>query len=403
CSFLSGSSTINNMGFCSSSSSSNLQLLNQTQNQSESKKPKRSKKPNEVKSQFLKLQRRKATLFKKSSELATLCDVAVCVVYSGPNGEFDVWPEVPEKAKAILTNYRDFNAVKNSKKVKISLSDMLERRKNKLFEQVIESVKERMEEKDVKFDAKLDGLSKESLMNLWSNLDSKIQILNQRIKLLKGKAISFEGIGLSDANSMTHAYNQPPTSFVSDGCFNNQGKNPIVPTETDSDDIMELLGQTIANDNYSIIPSSSTENLSSQNSGYFENVGFDTNEIWQPDSLFSIPEIGSLNDLVPGFADKAGAESTFGSFNNEGIPEWIWQNNGGFETEDLFNDVGCNVGSNSSNFPSEIFQTTNDFERLNGQVTQTFPQQCDLPVSNWQQDQPLQPHTNLDIDRTGGF
>ncbi|KAJ7977430.1 AGAMOUS-like MADS-box protein [Quillaja saponaria] len=292
------------MEFSSSNSSSNFQWRDQ--NQVGSKKRKRSKQHSEVKSQFLKLQKRKETLFKKSFELATLCDVAVCTVYIGPTGEVDVWPEDSEKAKAIMMNYKYFDAVKKEK-----------------------------------------------------------------------------------------------------CCFNNVS-NPVVSTATDTETI-GLLGNH-HDLNYAFgnsIMSSNHGSFSWQNDGYFGNVSFETKGIWQSDlldehhqqSLSLVPDISDLNNLVPGFSG------------NEAIPWWNWQNNGGFDTEDLFSGVGYNIGSNSGgiDIPCGIFQTNEEFdgtgtgnysnyaETNDGPVTQTFPQQNDLLVSNWVQGQPLQSLPNLDI------
>ncbi|KAJ7977429.1 Agamous-like MADS-box protein [Quillaja saponaria] len=366
------------MEFSSSNSSSNFQWRDQ--NQVGSKKRKRSKQHSEVKSQFLKLQKRKETLFKKSFELATLCDVAVCTVYIGPTGEVDVWPEDSEKAKAIMMNYKYFDAVKKGKKVKINFLDILETKKKKLFEQ--------------------------------------LQTLNERIKQLKGKAIIFacndgktnslEGLQLSDTNFVSHVDNQSLPYFVSEKCCFNNVSNPVVSTATDTETI-GLLGNH-HDLNYAFgnsIMSSNHGSFSWQNDGYFGNVSFETKGIWQSDlldehhqqSLSLVPDISDLNNLVPGFSG------------NEAIPWWNWQNNGGFDTEDLFSGVGYNIGSNSGgiDIPCGIFQTNEEFdgtgtgnysnyaETNDGPVTQTFPQQNDLLVSNWVQGQPLQSLPNLDI------
>ncbi|KAJ6717490.1 MADS BOX PROTEIN [Salix purpurea] len=49
---------------------------------------------------------RKQTLKKKASELATLCDVPVCLVCVNPDGTTETWPEEEARVVDVLMAYK---------------------------------------------------------------------------------------------------------------------------------------------------------------------------------------------------------------------------------------------------------------------------------------------------------
>lgn len=51
-------------------------------------------------------QKRKSTLKKSASELAILCSAQVCIVFLGPTGNVEVWPENPAEATSIIIKYK---------------------------------------------------------------------------------------------------------------------------------------------------------------------------------------------------------------------------------------------------------------------------------------------------------
>ncbi|TMW93099.1 hypothetical protein EJD97_012193 [Solanum chilense] len=48
---------------------------------------------------------RKECIKRKSMELATLCDIKVCTVITGPNGELQTWPDDFDACKQVLDLY----------------------------------------------------------------------------------------------------------------------------------------------------------------------------------------------------------------------------------------------------------------------------------------------------------
>ncbi|CAE6204811.1 unnamed protein product [Arabidopsis arenosa] len=76
------------------------------------------------------LSNRLETIFKKASELCTLCDIEACVIYYGPDGELKTWPKEREKVRDIALRYSQLNEALRRKK-SVNLYDFLKKKKNK--------------------------------------------------------------------------------------------------------------------------------------------------------------------------------------------------------------------------------------------------------------------------------
>ncbi|PON65764.1 MADS-box transcription factor [Parasponia andersonii] len=177
---------------------------------------------------------RKATLKKKAGELVTRCNSEVCLVCYDPYGQVDVWPEDPAKAHSVIRKYysslqqeveeedgggggggggpspspssssstppppshhhhhHHHHHTKKRKREKLNLSDMLERKRKKLQEQVDNQFLEEDNVGNKNNDImgfsflpvwydELDNLSKNSLMGLSDYLNARIRSLDERI------------------------------------------------------------------------------------------------------------------------------------------------------------------------------------------------------------------------------
>ncbi|KAH0746117.1 hypothetical protein KY285_007774 [Solanum tuberosum] len=100
-------------------------------------------------------QERKECIKRKSMELATLCDIKVCTVITGPNGELQTWPNNFDACKEVLDLYSQ--NLKPKKKHKESSTPEPE---------------EEQGEKD-----------------LLTLLESKLVVVNKRIRLLEKKNV----------------------------------------------------------------------------------------------------------------------------------------------------------------------------------------------------------------------
>ncbi|KAF3436316.1 hypothetical protein FNV43_RR23408 [Rhamnella rubrinervis] len=132
---------------------------------------------------------RKNTLKRKAGELATLCNVEVCMICYGSDGDLELWPEDSEKAKFIVTKYNEVARKGNPKgKEDLNFSDLPRNSSTK---------KMKLDHYDNKnsnngvviWDEQLGKLSKECLVGLSNYLEAKIQILGDKIdQFFKNKA-----------------------------------------------------------------------------------------------------------------------------------------------------------------------------------------------------------------------
>ncbi|KAH9617040.1 hypothetical protein KSS87_012177, partial [Heliosperma pusillum] len=62
--------------------------------------------------------KKKSYIDKKASELSTLCDVPVCVIIYGPNGDEPpcIWPNEPQRFNNILTRYMNTSSEDRNKR-----------------------------------------------------------------------------------------------------------------------------------------------------------------------------------------------------------------------------------------------------------------------------------------------
>ncbi|CAH8300508.1 unnamed protein product [Eruca vesicaria subsp. sativa] len=72
------------------------------------------------------------TIFKKSQELTTLCDIEVCVIHYGPDGELKKWSEDRDKVRSLALRYIQLDKAKRLKK-SVNLYDFLIRRRRQLM------------------------------------------------------------------------------------------------------------------------------------------------------------------------------------------------------------------------------------------------------------------------------
>ncbi|KAL3579471.1 hypothetical protein D5086_020975 [Populus alba] len=110
---------------------------------------------------------RKQTLRKKASELATLCDVPVCLVCVNPDGSTETWPEEEERAVDVLMAYKAQTTMKNE-------SNEGEKGKEKVVDKaphVFET-----------WDARFELLPEESLVDVLKILDRQLQAVNQVVE-----------------------------------------------------------------------------------------------------------------------------------------------------------------------------------------------------------------------------
>ncbi|GJM85006.1 hypothetical protein PR202_ga00733 [Eleusine coracana subsp. coracana] len=139
------------------------------------------------------LRKRRPGLMKKASELATLCDVEVCVVvYAEGEPEPQVWPPSAADATRILGRFNDVPEMEQYKKM-MDMEGFLTQRVAKLREQLEKTRRENHAQETVlllhdvivgRRPGGLAGLSAEELASLGAMVNSRIQEVTERIERL---------------------------------------------------------------------------------------------------------------------------------------------------------------------------------------------------------------------------
>lgn len=135
--------------------------------------------------------RRRQGLIKKTSELATLCGVKVCIlVYGEKEAQPEVWPSVAE-ARNLLASYKATAELRQWNK-KTSHEDFLKKRIAKLQEQVRKSEQEsQARETSILFHEAMAGrrpglvdVAPEELIRLRELVERKMKAVQERLQQL---------------------------------------------------------------------------------------------------------------------------------------------------------------------------------------------------------------------------
>ncbi|KAF3435236.1 hypothetical protein FNV43_RR22323 [Rhamnella rubrinervis] len=139
---------------------------------------------------------RKKGLMKKASDLSILCDVKICmIIYDSDNNEPEIWPNnAADEVKTLIHNYklaRENCGSRRSKKRALDLTDInvkdknnnntSEANNNKKRKSAAGSASSPSSVADHWHGLNIDGLSKDQMLDLLSNLDRKIGGLQKRI------------------------------------------------------------------------------------------------------------------------------------------------------------------------------------------------------------------------------
>ncbi|KAI4378091.1 hypothetical protein MLD38_015625 [Melastoma candidum] len=136
--------------------------------------------------------KRKKGLFKKASELCTLCGINACfVIWSTFDLEPEVWPPSATIARGILTNYKEVPEVERAKR-RTSLEDYIKGRVAKAQAQKMELMRDTREKeltllmnRCLSMDIQVSSLPLQELNNLRYIIDNTLGKICKRIEMLE--------------------------------------------------------------------------------------------------------------------------------------------------------------------------------------------------------------------------
>ncbi|ESQ47009.1 hypothetical protein EUTSA_v10028282mg [Eutrema salsugineum] len=118
------------------------------------------------------------TIFKKAYELSTLCDVEVCVIHYGPDGELKTWPEDRQKVRDIAGRFSQLDEAKRRKK-SVDLYGFLEKNKTKMT-----NLTKKTKRDELKYPIS-DHYSPDQISQLIQSLELSYSKLQERLRFLE--------------------------------------------------------------------------------------------------------------------------------------------------------------------------------------------------------------------------
>ncbi|XP_010436822.1 PREDICTED: agamous-like MADS-box protein AGL75 [Camelina sativa] len=178
------------------------------------------------------LSNRLETLFRKAEQLSVLCQIEVCVIYYGPQGELKTWPHEREKVRNMAMRYSRLNESLRSKK-RVNLSEFL-KDKDKGLENPNKRRKTSSPKKNVdvlKYPIS-DHYSPDQIPQLIQSLQLNISTFQRRLRFLesqeKHKLLDHHHQSLASSSSLTtHSLNPSlHQSLASSSSLTTQSLNP---------------------------------------------------------------------------------------------------------------------------------------------------------------------------------
>jgi hypothetical protein len=164
--------------------------------------------------------KRSANLLKKASELATLCDVDMCVVVFGEGSpEPLTWPPSATEAAHVLYRFKAMPEVAQSKKM-LDMKGYLQQQVDKLKGQVEKACRDNnaRETKLLLHDAmagrhpSLEGLSRNELASLFVTVEARLQEVRKTIQHRKEQGYGDPATVLQLSSMASHA--PPPEPYT---------------------------------------------------------------------------------------------------------------------------------------------------------------------------------------------
>ncbi|AED94653.1 unnamed protein product [Arabidopsis thaliana] len=135
---------------------------------------------------FTSLSNRLETIFKKASELCTLCDIEACVIYYGPDGELKTWPKEKEKVRDIALRYSLLNEALRRKK-SVNLHGFLNKKKNKGLKNPNKKMKTSLKNVNILKYPLADHYPPDQVSPLIQSLELHVSKFQERLRFLESQ------------------------------------------------------------------------------------------------------------------------------------------------------------------------------------------------------------------------
>ncbi|CAH8277560.1 unnamed protein product [Arabidopsis lyrata] len=161
------------------------------------------------------LSNRLETIFKKASELCTLCDIEACVIYYGPDGELKTWPKEREKVRDIALRYSQLNEALRRKK-RVNLYDFLNKKKEKGLKNPNKRRKTSLKKVNVLKYPISDHYSPDQISKLIQSLELNVSKVQERLRFVESQKHKetkpdHQSLASSSLNHQTQSLN--PSQF----------------------------------------------------------------------------------------------------------------------------------------------------------------------------------------------
>ncbi|KAL1197250.1 Agamous-like MADS-box protein AGL75 [Cardamine amara subsp. amara] len=159
------------------------------------------------------LSNRLETIFKKASELSILCEIEICVIYYGPDGELKTWPEEKEKVKDMAFRYSQLHEAVRRKK-RVDLYGFLNKKNNKEGKHL--NKKKKTSLKNVKYPIS-DHYSADQISRMIRSLELSYSTLQERLRFVESQ--KQKNINLDHQASLNHQHHQNQTKSLNPSQF----------------------------------------------------------------------------------------------------------------------------------------------------------------------------------------
>ncbi|CAD5333536.1 unnamed protein product [Arabidopsis thaliana] len=288
------------------------------------------------------LSNRLETIFKKASELCTLCDIEACVIYYGPDGELKTWPKEKEKVRDIALRYSQLNEALRSKK-SVNLHGFLNK-KNKGLKNPNNKRKTCLKKNvNVLKYPLADHYPPDQVSQLTQSLKLHVSKFQERLRFLESQKQTkpdHQSLTPSSLNHQTQSLNPRQFSLF----MYNHGDNTLSQIPDGYDQNQNMRMGDITNNNFQL-PYFSKKEAVQESVNYFGMNQLMLKELYGCDQNMCMGNINSNSFQHPCVSKAQHYSAVEGSVNNQRQSELMQQELCGYEQNMCFTNNNFQVSN----------------------------------------------------------